>query len=324
MAGWDFDDGKSTPYGPGAAWNFLYSTIEWNGCNQEYPVTHANPAIACFGQSNGGYGDGVGTPAGTGSGMSVTVDHSTFRYNTQDGLDLLHMDAGNNVLNITNSFAQGNNGASFKWGQNFQTVKFVNNIVLDNCARMSAPMAGTPDTYNKHLGDFCRALDALLMNFLQGGNTLFANNTIVNYAPSTVDIACSDSSCSNSTLAFKNNILYGYDNPATYALGGKPGGPGGIYAEKPVGNFVRSNNLYYGIRGMRCITLPRTEHCEDPKFVAEPSFSKEQDLDNFNFHLSPGSPAVRSGANIPDLHTDFDGKPRPATGNYSLGALENQ
>ena len=46
MAGWDFDDGRATPSSAGALWNFLYSTIEWNGCNQEFPVTHTYPAIS--------------------------------------------------------------------------------------------------------------------------------------------------------------------------------------------------------------------------------------------------------------------------------------
>ena len=323
MAGWDFDDGRSTPYGPGAAWNFLYSIIEWNGCNQEYPITHANPAISCYGQSDGGYGDGVGTPAGTGTGMSVTVDHSIFRYNTQDGLDLLHVDAGNNTLNITNSFAQGNNGSSFKWGQNFRTVTFANNIVLDNCTRMSAPIDGTPATFNQHLNDFCRAYDGIAFNLLQNSTVQFVNNTIVNYAPATFDIDCSDpTSCSKSTLVFRNNIVYGIDNPKTYPLGGKPGGPGSFFFEKPIGNVVRSNNILHGLRDVRCITLSHTEHCDDPKFIGEHPFTKEQDLDNFNFHLAPGSPAIHSGANIPELHTDYDGKPRPS-GNYSLGALEN-
>jgi hypothetical protein len=323
MAGWDFDDGSSTPYGPNASWQFLNSQIEWNGCNQEYPIAHPFPAISCYGQSSGGYGDGVGTPAGTKTGMSIVVDHSIFRYNTQDGLDLLHIDAGNNTLNITNSESYANNGAQFKWGGNFQTVNFANNIVLANCMRMSAPINGAPITFNANLQDFCRAQDAVLINFNQGSKTNFLNNTIISYSPTTFDIACGEANCSNSTLVFKNNIVLGYENPSTFNLGGKPGGPGGLYYQNNIGSTVRSNNMFLGIRGIRCITLPRTERCDDPKFIAQPRFSKEQDLDNFNFHLSPSSPALHSGANLPEVRTDFDGKPRPAGASYSLGALED-
>ena len=68
------------PERPGV-WNFNYSTIEWSGCNQIYPGTGA---YSCYGQSNGGYGDGVGTPPGM--CLTANVDHSAFNYNTQDGL----------------------------------------------------------------------------------------------------------------------------------------------------------------------------------------------------------------------------------------------
>jgi hypothetical protein len=322
MAGWDFDDGRATPFGAGAQWNFLYSTIEWNGCNQEYPITHTYPAISCYGQSSGGYGDGVGTPAGT--GFSANIDHSTFRYNTQDGLDLGHIDTGKHILNITNSTAYGNSGGAFKWGANATAAMFVNNLVLGNCLRMSVPIAGAPETYNTHLSDFCRAEDTLSFNLRQGGTALFENNTIVSYSPTIFDIDCwEDHGCSASTLTLKNNIIFGYENPATFNLGGKPGGPGGLFFQHPIGNVIRSNNLYYGIRGLRCVTLLHGEHCDEPKFQSQPKFSKEQDLDNFNFHLAPGSPAIRSGANLPELKTDHDGNPRPPSGNYNLGALEN-
>jgi hypothetical protein len=320
MAGWEFDDGNATPL-VNAVWNFRDSIIEWSGCNQEYPITHANPAISCYSQSTGGYGDGVGTPMGT--GLSVNIDHSIFRYNTQDGLDIGHVDTGKYFLNITNSAAYGNGGGQFKWGANFTSAIFVNNLLLGNCRRMAEPMPGTPSSFNAHLSDFCRAEDTLSFNLRQGGTALIANNTLVSYAPSTFDIDCWDPSCSKSTLTIKNNLVFGYDNPMTYNLGGKPGGPGGFYFQKPIGNVIRANNMFYGIRGLRCVTLGHTERCDDPKFVSQPRFSKESDLDNFNFHLAPGSPALHSGANIPEIHTDQEGNPRPAGGNYSLGALEN-
>jgi len=160
MAGWDFDDGNSTPFGTNASWNFLYSQIEWNGCNQEYPIVDAIPAISCYSQSTGGYGDGVGTPPGM--CLSANINHSSFNYNTQDGLDLGHIDTGSCSLTINNSQAIGNNGQTFKWGPNENPVIFTNNFTLANCLRMSLPMPGAPSTYNAHLSDFCRAggLDA--------------------------------------------------------------------------------------------------------------------------------------------------------------------
>ncbi len=320
MAGWDFDDGNSTP-SVNATLNFINSVIEWNGCNQEYPITHSYPAISCYGQSSGGYGDGIGTPANM--GLDVNIDHSIFRYNTQDGEDFGHVDTGSHTLRITNSFSYGNGGAQFKWGPNFVSVFFANNLVLGNCMRMSAPLAGAPSTFNAHLGDFCRATDAVSFNFRQGGTVLFANNTIVTYTPTTFDIDCWDRSCSNSTLNFENNVLLGYDNPATYSLGGKPGGPGGFYFAKPIGRVLRTNNIYYGVRGFRCfLNGGSNETCDDPKFIGEPRFTKEQDLDAFNFHLSDRSPARHAGIRADGVPVDYDGRPRPADGRNNLGALE--
>jgi hypothetical protein len=317
-AGWDFDDGNATPSVNGV-WNFNYSTIEWNGCNQAYP---GPGAISCYGQSNGGYGDGVGTPMGM--CLAANIDHSNFSYNTQDGLDLGHGDKGTNCpLKITNSIAYGNGGGTFKWGANENPAVFTNNIAIGNCRRMSEPIPGQPSTYNAHLADFCRAEDALPFDFRQGGTVLFANNTIVTYAPTTFDIDCWDASCSNSTLIFKNNIVLGYDNPKTYNLGGKPGGPGGFYFQKPIGHVVRSNNIFYGLRGLHCPTGHPGERCDDPKFVSQPHFNSEKDLDNFNVHLSPLSPARGAGATLPEVGSDYEGKPRPAAGGYDIGATQN-
>jgi hypothetical protein len=317
-AGWDFDNGNGTASVHGV-WNFNHSTIEWNGCNQAYPGTGA---ISCYGQSNGGYGDGVGTPAGM--CLAATIDHSAFNYNTQDGLDLGHGDTGTGCpLKITNSYAIGNGGATFKWGGNENPAVFTNNIAIANCMRMSAPIAGAAANYNAHLGDFCRALDALPFDFRQGGTLLFANNTIISYAPTTFDIACWDPSCSNSVLTFKNNIVLGYDNPKTYDLGGKSGGPGLFYLEKSIGHTDRSNNLFFGFRGVRCPTGHPYERCDDPKFVSQPRFTSEQDLDRLDLHLSPASPARGSGLPIPSVSIDYEGKPRPSSGNPDMGAYQH-
>ena len=291
MAGWDFDDGNGTP-SVNAQWDLSYSIIEWNGCNQIYPGTGAD---TCYGQSNGGYGDGVGTPQGV--CISGKIDHSIFRYNTQDGLDLGHLDTGKCSLSITNSSAYGNNGGQFKWGANANPVVFTNNTVVANCLRLSAPFPGAAPAYNAHLGDFCRAGDAIAFNFHQGGTILFANNSIVTYTPMTFDIGCWDQGgCSNATLTFKNNIVLGYDNPKTYALGGKPGGPSAFYYQEPIGHVILSNNVFYGIRGIGCPVGYMGVKCADPKFLMEPKVFKEEGLDNFDFQLSATSPARGIGA----------------------------
>jgi hypothetical protein len=319
MAGWDFDDGHATPFGAGATWKFLNSIIEWNGCNQQYPAVDTYPALSCYSQSTGGYGDGVGSATNTGTGMSVVIDHSIFRYNTQDGLDLGHIDAGNNTLSITNSAAYGNNGGQFKWGAYFQTANFTNNVVLANCLRMSKPIAGTPSTYNANLSDFCRAQDAISFNFVQGGRLLFANNTLVSYASTSYDIACWTSSCSNSTFTFKNNLTLGYDNATTYTMGGQVGGPGDFYYQNPIGNVVRKNNLWYGMRNIGPSRCPATDVCADPLLVAEPLFTGESSLDAVNFTPALNSPAGAAAPTLLSLDVAGIARPSPFS---AIGAAE--
>jgi hypothetical protein len=171
MAGWDFDDGShnhiladgngyGTPSLTGSVWNFLHSTIEYSGCTEPYPTTGV--PVACYSQSSGGYGDGVGTPPGM--CLTANVDHSSFHHNTQDALDLGHGDTGLCPLNITNSTAYANGAGTFKWGAAEAPAVVTNNTILANCLRMSTPLPGAPATYNVNLSDFCRAQDAVSFN----------------------------------------------------------------------------------------------------------------------------------------------------------------
>jgi hypothetical protein len=194
----------------------------------------------------------------------------------------------------------------------------VNNVAIGNCMRMSKPIPGVPAAYNAHLGDFCRAYDAVSFDFRQGATALFDNNTIVNYSPTTFDLDCWDPSCSETKVIFRNNIVLGYENKATFSMGGKSGGPGGFYFQHPIGHVVRSNNIFFGLRNVSC---QKNEICADPKFVGEPHFNNEADLDNFNVTPGPNSPARGAAVHLPDLHTDFNGKPRGASGN-TIGAIE--
>jgi len=313
-AGWDFDDGYATPSVNGLL-NATNLIVEWNGCNQAYPGTGA---ISCYSQSTGGYGDGIGTPAGT--CISTNVTQSIFRYNTQDGYDWLHNDTGTCPSSVTNSASYGNNGSQFKWGAANNPMVFTNNVAIANCLRLSAPMTGQPSTYNANLADFCRASDGIAFNFRNGATTLMANNTIISYAPTTLDIDCPANDCVNSKFTFENNIVLGYDNPGTYNLGGQTGGPGGFYFGHPIGIIVRSNNIFHGVRTIACPTGNANEYCGDPLLVNEPVWAGESSLDNFNFNITPGSPAKGTGVYIPSVLTDYNGQVRtnpPSIGAYN-------
>ena len=317
MAGWDFDDGNSTPSVNGVL-KMNYSTVEFSGCNQEYPAVHAIPVLSCFGQSNGGYGDGIGTPSG--NGMDVYVDNSIFRYNTQDGPDFVHIDTGQHTFKFTNNQSYGNGGAQLKFGA-FASVEVTNNVLIANCLRMSADMPGVPSGYNSHLGDFCRAYNGVGFGIHNGAQVTFANNTLVGYAPTLFDPACTDATCESTVFTFSHNIVRGYDDPQTYGIGGKGGGPGlfcGYQCDNtsvPLGTFNRDHNLYYGTSndhqanqatGYATHETYTNELSIDPKFVGEPArFTAEADLDNYNTTLASDSPANGLGASIPYTPTSI-------------------
>lgn len=314
MAGWNLDDGSHDSNG---VLKLSYVSIIASGCREKYPATGAFPALICYDQESAGYGDGLGTQAGY--GIDVSIDHSTFAYNTQDGVDLGHVDSGEHTLSITNSLSYGNMGGQFKWGGNFTTAVFENNLAVGNCHRMSSPLPGAPNTFNLYLSDWCRAGDAVPFNFRNGGTLLMANNSFANYSPTTFDYQCWDGDCPSSVFTFENNLVRGYDDPANRDRGGQAGGPGLFYTVGTVGTVLRSNNSFFGIRG-DCPAIG-SEDCRDPLFVSEPTvFVDETTLDAFSFKLSPGSPAIGSGVQVSGLSTDYSGGLRPAT--PSRGAFE--
>jgi hypothetical protein len=340
MAGWDFDDGSQTPSLNNPTLIFSHSMIEFSGCNQEYPYTHFFPVTSCYSQSSGGYGDGLATAPG--GPLSGVVDHSVMRYNTQDGMDWGHVDTGTSTLTATNNTFYGNNGGQFKWGYNFSSVVFQNNLVDGNCLRMSVALAGTPTTYNANLQDFCRAGSTMSYNFRTGQTLLLSNNTFITYGPQLFVIGCSNApgsgSCNSDTITIKNNNVLGYDNPSTYVLGGQAGGPLGYYCQDNTGvgvpqidcaaNFTwaRANNLYYQFNpagsGIACPTGYANETCTtSPLLAAQPAGNAgsfiETELDLpaatspggiLSFNLTSLSPVIGAGiAYTGQPSTDFAG-----------------
>ncbi len=323
MAGWDFDPGDGTKSVANSTITMHYSTVEYSGCNQEYPLVHAIPITYCYDQNSGGYGDGVGTPS---DNINVSIDHSLFQYNTQDGADFGHDDIAGGTLSITNSMFVGNMGAGPKWGGGFTTANVFNNLIEANSLRMSKPLTGAPTTYNQYLSAFARSGDAVSWTSYNASKTNFIGNTIVTYSPTTFDFQCGTTNgsqvCDSTVYNIIDNLVLAYDNPATYPFGGQAGGPGlfcGASCNSStalIGVINRSNNFYYGLRGSCAANVSSfstkgtvvNEKCADPEFVNEPpSFISEATLDNFNFHLSSGSPAIQAGitnANIPADYFD--------------------
>jgi hypothetical protein len=279
-AGWDFDNGSGTPSVNNATVIADHLTVEGSGCNEEYPIVHPGfPASSCFDQNSGGYGDGIGTP---GTPLNFTCDQCLFRYNTQDGPDLLH--TSGSVYKVTNSQSYGNMGQQWKLGA-MASVDFEHNQTVHNCERMSKPMAGN-STYFKYLSNFCRAGgDGIAMVINDASVYTIKNNSYAGYGATSYDISCS-TNCTKPVITYENNLNIGYTQPIA---GGQK--PGVFYYEMPYSPFVaQDNNIFYQMR-----TCPTGGICTDPHIAVEPTdvqvTADETVLDNIDFHVASSTGA---------------------------------
>jgi hypothetical protein len=321
FAGWNFDDGHSTPDAPGSSITANHVIMEGNGCQEQYPIKDAFPAMVCYDSDSAGFGDSW-------SGQNTALDSMycndcQMLYNTKDGFIGPHTWVTN--LTITNSTSIGNMGQSWKWGGKAvpTTVTFTNNLTVGNCNRMSQPLPGAPSNYNKHLSLFCRASGMVVGSVIPAGSRwTIANSTWVTYQPTTFDLSCPGGvgPCP-STVNITNNIFLGYTNPSQPSFSGN--GPALYYIEDPSIHRVASNNIEYGMRNGDCPRGGTGNVCSDPMLVGEPAhgtISRESTLDNFNFHPASGSPANGHGVAVSGITTDHHGSARPNP--PSIGALE--
>ena len=316
FSGWNFDDGHSTPDAPGSSITANHVIMEGNGCQEQYPIVNAFPAMVCYDTNSAGFGDSW-------SGQNTTLDSFICNdcqnlYNTKDGFIGPHTVITN--LTITNSISMGNMGQQWKWGGGDvpTTVNFTNNLTIGNCSRMSASLPGAPPTYNKYLTGFCRAAgDVFAFVTPKNSHLLIAHNTVVAYSATVFDLACKPTNTCGSTLFnFTNNIFLGY-----YLKGAQP--PGLFYTEDRSIKVAASHNVLFGNRsGSR--SYCRDENiCSDPRLVNQPSqqgWANPTFLDNFNFHPTSGSPANRHGVAVSGVTTDHYGRARPNP--PSIGAIE--
>ena len=326
FAGWNFDDGYDTPDAPGSSINASYVSMIGNGCNQEYPIVHAFPAVSCYDSNSGGFGDswsGQDTPL-----ASFTCDHCIQAYNTKDGFIGPHTQITN--LAITNSQSYGNMGQQWKWGTSpNSTTTFANNLTIGNCQRMSQQLPGAPINYNAATGTqgaylslFCRAAGDIF-SFYSAANSsvLFAFNTTVGYSATMFDLACdTTNTCSSTPYIFRDNIMVGFLQPTYDPTNANV--PGLYYFRDSSDGVTEDHNLYFNMRNGSCSSPG--DICSDPLFVNEPPLTlvSESQLDNFNFNLSSTSPAIGTGVAITGITTDFNGNPRPNP--PAIGAVELQ
>jgi hypothetical protein len=330
MGGIDMDDGSwgQTNISVAGGFTMTNSITEFVGCVEEYPIVHNYPYIECRDSETGGYGDGFGTASTTGNWV---FDHDIWRYNFQDGLDLLH--SGLQSLSVTNSSSYGNDGQAYKIGS-ADTVIFQNNLAVENCRRIGSVIGDEPASAIVPGVNLCRADgDWVDLQFAPYGTYTFQGNTFVGYGDVALGFGlgpgANQASAAKTTL--QNNLFLGYSNSA-YADGQKPA----LFCENVHGNCnhdlslfpanhgwaIRDHNLYYNFRSGCPSPLTKGEICADPSFIrgASLAMSSESAMETSDFHLSSSSPARGAGVAIPGLALDYAGRARANP--PSIGAFE--
>ncbi len=317
-AGWNSDPGDGTT-GVGTL-DVTGFDISWNGCAEEYPIVDPVPYFSCRDQSTGGYGDGFGTTTvpSPAPGWQVHFDQGIVSYNTQDGLDALHISGPGSTMTDTRVLAYGNEGQQLKVGGATATIQ--NSVIVGNCAAILETIPGRPVPTQDSLGDTCRAGNtAIVINTTPGDPATFQDNTV--YAGGSigleVEYATSDTGPTN-TLKYNNNVFAGFYNAANQA-NATP-----IYSNTNL-NMLKNpgaswtNNVTFGQRANW--TCPAAG--ESAAICTDPGLTDETYHAYGYGNMAPASPAsavVGAGVAIPGISVDYTGKTRPSS--PSIGAYE--
>jgi hypothetical protein len=318
-SGWntDMSDG-TTGVGSLLVQNF---NISWNGCAEEYPIVDPLPYNDCTDQSSGGYGDGFGTAtvASNAPGWQVHFDQGIASYNTQDGLDALHISGPGSTMTDTRVLAFGSEGQQLKVGGATATIQ--NSVIVGNCEAMTqGPIPGAPTGFGSKLAAPCRAGNtAVLINLTPGDPATFQFNTIYEAGAIGLEVeyATSDTGPTN-TLKYNNNVFVGFYNP------GSEENSTTIYSNSDLKMLTNpgaswTNNATFGQRNNW--TCPQAGEskaiCSDPGLVDETYHAYGYG----NMAPSPsGSIVVGAGISVPGVTTDYTGTTRNSP--PSIGAYE--
>ena len=318
-AGWNADLGDGTTgVGSLLVQNF---NISWNGCAEEYPIVDPVPYGDCTDDSSGGYGDGFGTATVPSlyPGWQVHFDQGTASYNTQDGLDALHVSGAGSTMTDTRVLAFGNQGNQLKIG-NGAVATIQNSVIVGNCEAMSTlAIPGTPAGYGSKLGDPCRAGNvAVLINVTPGDPSVFQFNTVYEAGSLGLDVeyATSDIGPTN-TLKYDNNIFIGFYNADAQQNAGT------IYSNSNLNMLTNpgsswTNNATFGQRSNWACP-----HAGESKAICSDPGLADETYHPFGYgNMTPtaGSMVVGAGVTVPGITTDYTGKAR--SNPPSIGAYE--
>jgi hypothetical protein len=294
--GWDGDLWEGSDSNSGTL-VFRRWVVEWNGCGETWP---GGEPVGCWGQSAGGYGDGLGTGY---TGGHWIIEDSAFLNNTSDGLDLFYGLEDVNI-EIRRTISSGNAGDQIKTKG---PATLENVIAVSTCAFFQ----GKPFT---HHVDNCRAGgSALAFSLYPGDQVTMINSTITGQGDClTIGECVEGENCNGSeSIYMRNNIFVGHtdyeqpdENTCLY-----------WYPEDTLPNDP------YDIDYSIIIDTKTTPPCPGPNDLCEVSPGLvNPNLDGFDAHLLPDSPAIDVGSSEGAADGDFDGQPRD--GNPDIGAYE--
>ena len=290
-AGWDGTVGTNSSNS--GTLRFKRVTIEWNGCSETYP---GRQPTGCWGQSAGGYGDGLGMYYTAGDWI---FEDSVISHNASDGLDLLYHD-GAGTITIERSRFEGNAGNQVKV-RGDAIVR--NNEVIANCGFFE----GKPFT---HHVDYCRANgNAFSITVDSGQKATLVNNTVYSEGDCLIN-GRSDQCAGPSSIVSKNNVyIAGTDfsegDPSCF-----------LYTVCNQLTISNANDVVFNAKNGFC-PAGNNNLCVDPQLV-------DTTPATFDGQLRATSPAVDSGlavgGDVPGV--DLTGKARPSGAGVDRGAYE--
>ena len=326
--GWNGDIGVNKSANSGTI-NFLNSRIEYSGCGEKYP---SGEIYGCYSQSQGGYGDGLGSHR---TGGTWVFDNVEISHNTSDGLDLLYHNGDGKII-IQRSRFEGNAGNAVKVASD---TKIENSILVSNCEyfndNMQAEHGGWNGYKNISRFDNCRAGGtALVTAGWKPGHFVSLTNSIV-IGTSTILIEASGDGCDGSERFVSRNSIFvgmegwfkkthgepGIKSNLFYLDGidGNGSGPCGPSNKATSLKFDNRNSIDFNTRYPSC-SVSNNILCTNPLLTQIPPLSGASPIftygERWNVKPQISSPAVGRtsllpGASIlPDIlvpSADFDG-----------------
>lgn len=280
---------------------FDHLQVLWNGCAE---ASAATTIVGCWGQNEGGYGDGFGE-AWTGGNWTFT--NSTFAHNTQDGLDLLYANGtGSVTMDHLTAWQNAGNGIKTSGPATLQ-----NSVVNAYCNNWQGfPIQG--DGSSGVSGSMCRAAGTpVVMKFNAPNQTVVvAFSTITGNGDTLFIGGGGDAGITpgaTNVTHLVNSIWLGQ----TSVLPRNDGRPTALdwYSDRSYHGMVKyTNNIIWNVKHAFC---PAGNICKDPLLTNET-------LGRFDPTPLPGSPALNAAVSVDD-----GGKPSARTGTRrNIGAVQ--